>query len=233
MYLRFKLVCVAALALAFLPARATTAAPQDDLKSVLDRLNVSAANFRSASADVEFDTIETDPIPDTDVQKGIVYYDRKNGAVRMGVQMSEHNGKLSGKAYTYIGGTFKLFEPAINQVTIYAKAGKWESYVILGMGASGTDLLEKWNITYLGSETLDGVKTQKLELVAKDPEVRKNVVKVAIWLDPDHAVSLKQEFTLSSTSTYVCKYSNFTFNKSLHNDALTFKTNGQTVSRTQ
>jgi len=62
MYLRFKLVFAAALALAFMPARAATAAPQDDLKSVLDRLNVSAANFHSASAEVEYDTIETDPV---------------------------------------------------------------------------------------------------------------------------------------------------------------------------
>jgi len=35
MFLRFKLVCAAAIALAFMPARAATAAPQDDLKSVL------------------------------------------------------------------------------------------------------------------------------------------------------------------------------------------------------
>jgi outer membrane lipoprotein-sorting protein len=233
MYSRFKLVCAAALALAIAPAHPVTATPQDDLKSVLDRLNVSAANFRSTSADVEFDTIETDPVPDTDVQKGVVYYDRKDGAVRMGVHMSEHNKKPSGKAYTFIGGAFKLFEPTINQVTTYAGAGKWESYVILGMGASGKDLEAKWDITYRGAETLDGVKTEKLELVAKDPAVRKNVAKVEIWVDPAHAVSLKQVFTLSSTSTYVCQYSNFQFNPSLPRDAFTFKTNGQTVYRTQ
>jgi outer membrane lipoprotein-sorting protein len=233
MYLRFKLVCAAALALAFMSARAATATPQDDLKGILDRLNVSAANFRSTSADVEFDNIQTDPIPDTDKQKGVVYYDRKEGSVRMGVHMSEHNGKPSGKAYTYIGGTFKLFEPSINQVTTYTGAGKWESYVILGMGASGKDLEAKWNIVYLGPDTVDGVKTEKLELVAKDPEMRKNLAKVDIWLDADHAVSLKQVFTLSSTSTYVCHYSNFKFNQSLPRDAFTFKTNGQTVYRTQ
>ncbi|HEY1901410.1 MAG TPA: hypothetical protein VGG56_03205 [Terracidiphilus sp.] len=237
MRLRVKLVFAASLAMAFAGSRAALAAPspaaQDDLKSVLDRLNVSAANFRSTSADVEFDTIETDPVPDTDMQKGVVYYERKNDAVRMGVHMSEHNGKPSGKAYTYIGGIFKLFEPNVNQVTTFAKAGKWESYVILGFGASGKDLEAKWNITDLGAETLDGVKTEKLELVAKDPEVRKNVAKVDIWLDTDHAVSLKQVFTLSGTSTYVCKYSNFKFNASLPRDAFTFKTNRQTVNRTQ
>lgn len=233
MHLRFKLLCCAVLALAIVPAQAATATPQEDLKSVLDRLNLSAANFRTAEAEVEFDTIETDPVPDTDVQKGIIYYERKDGSVRMGVHMREHNGKPSGKEYTYIGGTFMLFEPSINQVTTYTKAGKWESYVVLGMGASGTDLQAKWNITYLGSETVDGVKTEKLELVAKDADMRKNLTKVDIWLDVAHAVSLKQVFIFSSTSTYVSHFSNFEFNKPLSKDAFAFKTNGKPVYRTQ
>ena len=33
---------------------------------------------------------------------------------------------------------------------------------MLGFGASGKELSEKWNITYDGEETLDGVKTDKL-----------------------------------------------------------------------
>jgi len=153
--------------------------------------------------------------------------------VSMGVHMSEHNGKPSGKAYTFIGGTCKLFEPGPNQVTTFAKAGRWESYVILGFGASGKELQAKWDIKYLGSESLNGVKTEHLELVAKDPDVRKNLSKVNIWLDADHAVSLKQVLTFSSTSTYVAQYSNFKFNPSLTGDAFSFKTNGQTVYRTQ
>ena len=52
----------------------------------------------------------------------------------------------------------------------YNKASKYESYLMLGFGASGKDLAEKWNIKYLGQETIDGVKTDKLELVAKDPD---------------------------------------------------------------
>jgi outer membrane lipoprotein-sorting protein len=233
MHLKFKLFCGAALALAIVSVHAETAPPQDDLKSVLDRLNVSAAKFRTVSADVEFDTVETDPVPDTDVQKGVIYYDRKDGAVRMGVHMSEHNGKPSAKAYTYIDGMVKLFEPGINQVTSYNGAAKWESYIVLGMGASGKDLQAKWNIAYKGEETVNGVKTEKLELVAKDPEMRKSLAKVDIWLDADHAVSLKQVFTFSSTSTYVSYFKNFKFNESLPRDAFTFKTNGQTVYRTQ
>jgi outer membrane lipoprotein-sorting protein len=233
MRLRIKLLFAAVLALVVLAASGAFAASQDDLKSVLERLNTAAANFHTTSADVEFDSVQTDPVPDTDVQKGLVYYDRKDGAVQMGVHMSEHNGRPSGKAYTYIGGVFKLFEPGANQVTTYAKASKFESYINLGFGASGKDLQAKWEIKDLGPETMGGVKTEKLELVAKDPDVRKNVPKVTIWLDADRAVSMKQVFTLSSTSTYVATYSNFKFNQALPADAFAFKTDKQTVYHSQ
>lgn len=210
---------------------------QDELKGVLDRLNASAVNFHSTEANVEFDSIVTDPVPDTDVQKGEVYYDRKSGSVRMGVHLNEHNGKSSAKTYTYSDGALQLFEAGTDQVTRFTKAAKFEGYLILGFGASGEDLAAKWDIQYLGTENIsDGkssVKTAKLEMVAKDPDVRKNLVRVTIWIDPERAVSLKQIFTLSATSTYVCQYTSFKFNQSLPRDAFTFKTDGQTTYRNQ
>lgn len=237
MHLRFKYGFTAALAFAFFAARAALAAPQDDLKSVLDRLNVTSASFHSATAQVEYDSVQTAPIEDTDVQTGVFYFERKNGAASVGVHFDKHNGKPSGKAYTYVGGTFKLFEPGINQVTTHSGAGKYESYVVLGFGASGKDLEAKWDIKYLGSEMLsDGkstVKTAELELVAKDPAVRKTFSKVNIWLDTDRAVSIKQVFTLSATSTWVCKYSNFQINQSIPKDAFSFKTDHKTVYQNQ
>jgi outer membrane lipoprotein-sorting protein len=223
----------------FVPAaRAAAAAPSDDEKAkVLERLNQSTRTFQSASADVEFDTIETDPFPDTDVQKGVVYYERKDGSFRAGVHFNQHNGKASAKAYTYANGVFSLYEPGPNQVTNYSKAAKFESYLILGFGASGRDLAAKWDIKYLGSEPIsDGkntIKTEILELVAKDPDIRKNVPKVIIWVDADRAVSLKQVFTLSSTSTYVGHYTNIKTNQPLPSDAFKFKTDSKTTYRTQ
>jgi outer membrane lipoprotein-sorting protein len=224
-------------AVAFLVVRPVSAHAQDDLKRVLDRLDASAANFHSTSAEVEYDTIDTEPIEETDVQKGIVYYERKNNSVRMGVHFDSHNGKPSGKAYTYVDGVFRLFEPSINQVTVHSGAAKFESYVNLGFGASGKDLQDKWDITDLGSEEVsDGkgmVKTAKLELIAKDLSVRKTVQKVIIWVDPARAVSLKQIFTLSATSTWVCTYKNFKLNQAVPSEAFTFKTNNKTVIQNQ
>jgi outer membrane lipoprotein-sorting protein len=236
MRLGMKLAFAVAIALVLLPLRSAFAA--DDLDKVLRRLDVAARNFHSTSADFEFDTIVTDPVYDKDVQTGIVYYQRNDGVFQMGVHIAEHNNKPAPKVYTYGNGSFKLFEPGINQVTTYTKANKFESYVMLGFGASGKDLEAKWDIKYLGSENLlDGkatIQTEKLELVAKDPEVRKNLTKVTIWVDPDRAVSLRQELNFPS-NTRISIYSNIKVNvpKSIPGDAFTFKTDPKTQYSTQ
>ena len=222
---RRKFLLAASAALLILPLPAASAA--DDLQSVLHRLDVAAAKFHTTTADFEFDSIQTDPIPDKDVQKGTVYYERKGNAFQMAAHIHEVNGKPGFKVYTYSGGMLKLYEQKINQVT-RIKAGKFESYLMLGFGASGKDLADKWEITYLGSETLDGIMTEKLELIARDPTVRRNLPKVTIWVDADRGVSLKQVFDEGAGQYRVCVYFNFKVNQSLPSDAFKFKTNRDT-----
>jgi outer membrane lipoprotein-sorting protein len=230
MRLGTKLVFAASLLLAMLPVRAAFAA--EDKESVLRRLDAAAANFHSTAADFQFDSVQTDPVPDKDIQKGTVYYERKGKAFQMAAHIRELNGKPSPKVYSYAGGLFKLFEKSTNQVTTFARASRFESYVMLGFGASGTDLEQKWEIKYLGSEVLmdgkNGVKTEKLELVARDPAVRKNIPKVTVWIDPERAVSLKQVFYESASAYRVCVYFNIKTNQSLPASAFTLDTDRQT-----
>ena len=223
---RSKMIAASALLMLALPVRSAFAA--DDLARVLRELDASAANFRSTSADFQFDTYQTDPIPEKDTQKGTAFYDRKGAAFQMSAHIAEMNGKPSPRTYTYSGGVLRLFEPLIDQVTTFKSAGKFESYIMLGFGASGKDLADKWDITYLGPETLDGVKTEKLELVAKDPTVRKNIPKVTVWIDTTRAVSLKQVFDQGQGATRVCVYFNVKVNQTLPVDAFKFKTDPKT-----
>jgi len=75
---------------------------------------------------------------------------------------------------------------------------------------------------------LDGVTTEKLELVAKDPEVRRNLPKVTVWMDTDRAISLKQVFDEGPGQYRVSVYFNIKVNEQLPGDAFTFKTDSQT-----
>jgi outer membrane lipoprotein-sorting protein len=233
MHLARKLVVVASIAMLLFTVRATFAAPavlgDKERDKVLRRLDEAAKNFHSTSAGFEFDSVETDPIYDKDILKGTVYYERKGSAFQMAAHIDEHNGKSAPKVYAYANGVFKLFESGIDQVTVYSKANKFESYLMLGFGASGKDLADKWEVKYLGSEMLDGVKTEKLELVAKDPVVRKNLPKVTVWIDAERGVSLKQVFDEGPGQYRVCVYFNIKVNQTLPADAFTLKTDSKTV----
>jgi outer membrane lipoprotein-sorting protein len=146
----------------------------------------------------------------------------------MAAHIHELNGKIASKVYSYTSGVFNLYEKLTNQVTRFSKVSQYESYLMLGFGASGKDLEQKWEIKYLGSEVIDGVKTEKLEMVAKDAAVRKNIPKVTIWLDTERAVSLKQIFEEGPGQYRVCFYFNFKTNQPLPYDAFKLDTDKQT-----
>lgn len=230
MHLGKKILIVALFAILF--ASITPKIAAQDLKTVLAKLDAAAANFHSTSADFEFDSIQTDPVPDKDVQKGTVYYERNGRDFQMAAHIEEENSKPIPKIYTFSKGVFRLYEKVPNQVTIY-KNDKLGGYLLLGFGASGKDLSEKWDITYGGEETIDGVKTEKLDLVPKDPGVRKNLVKVTVWMDTARGVSLKQVFDQGEGQSRVCVYFNFKFNQPLPSSVFAFKTDSktQTVNR--
>jgi outer membrane lipoprotein-sorting protein len=223
-----KLVFAASIALALLAVRTAMAAPPDEKEKVLRKLDAAAANFHSTSADFEFDSVQTDPLPETDKQKGTVYYERKGNAFQMGVHIREENGKPVPKVVLVSGGTVKLYEKLIDQVTTLSKLGQYQSWFMLGFGASGKDLEQKWEIKYLGPETLNGVKTEKLEMIPKDPAVRKNLPKVTVWMDTERAVSLKQVFDEGPGQYRVCVYFNINTKQPLPADAFTFKTDSKT-----
>lgn len=225
-----KIFLAALIALFLAPSMTPAASATEEKERVLRKLDASAANFHATSADFQFDTVMTEPIPEKDVQKGTVYYERKGSAFKMAAHIREINGKVVPKIYSYSGGVLKFYEKLINQVTVFSKSNKFESYLMLGFGASGKELEEKWNVKYMGEETVSGVKTDKLELIAKDPSVRKNIPKVILWIDPDRGISLKQHFDEGSGTYRDCYYSNFKINQSLPSDAFAIKTDSKTVT---
>lgn len=199
-----------------------------DLNTVLRKLDAAAAKFHTTSADFKFDSVQTDPIPDTETQTGTVYYDRKGNSFKMGIHIETDNGRPVPKVIVVAGGVFKMYDKLLDQVTTSNKASKYESYLVLGFGASGKDLEKKWNMKYLGTDMVNGVQTDKLELIAKDPEVLKLFPKVTIWIDSSRGVSLKQVFDEGEGQSRTGTYSNIKVNQSLPGDAFTFKTDIKT-----
>lgn len=220
MHLRTKSLLPIALIAAFVPL---SSAHAEDLDGVLSKLDAAAKTFHTTTASFEFDTVQTDPIPDTDIQKGAVYYQRSGTTFQMAAHITSDNGHPAAKAYIFSSGVLRESDTGkAGDAKTFTQAGKYESYLMLGFGASGHGLQEKWTLKYLGTETIDGVKTDKLELVAKDPTVRQNIPKVTIWLDTARAVSLKQVFDEKDGTTRSCHYTNIKVNQALPGGAFSF-----------
>ena len=223
-----RLFLLAVVSLALAPARPARA--DGNLKATLAKLDAAAARFHTLSADFEFDSIQTEPVPDKDVQKGVVYYRRENSNFEMGIHINDVNGQKVPKVIVCCqNSAIRMYEEKLNQVTTLSRLSQYESWFSLGFGASGKDLQSKWDITDEGPETLNGVSTEKLVMIPKDPAVRRNVPKVTLWMDLNRGISLKQVFDEGVGQSRVATYWNFKMNQSLPRDAFTFKTNKQTT----
>lgn len=217
------LVAVAATAWPCRPAQAQTA---DDLDSVLARMNANAAAFKSAQADVEFETYQK-VIDEKDLQKGRIYFRRTNKGVEAALDITSP----APKQVVFKDGKVSIYDKKIDQVTerdVSKNRAQVEAFLSLGFGAHGDDLKKSYDVTLAGWETIQGVKTAKLALVPKDERTRNTYNKIVLWLDPDRDILLQQQFFEPSGDYRVTRYSNMKLNSKISDDAFRLRTTGQT-----
>ncbi len=208
----------------------TTALPlaysQGNAASVLGQLDVASAKFQSAQSDFEWDQYEK-IVDEHDLQSGVIYFDRRGGSTQMSAQIK----KPAPKVVVYKNAELQLYQPGIDQLSIFPAGGnrsQYESFLTLGFGGSGKDLASNWDVTYLGNETINGTQTAKLDLKGKQESVRKMFEHVTIWVDPDRDVTLKQQFFEPSGDVRTCTFSNIKYNAKVPGDVFNIKTTSKT-----
>ena len=125
-----------------------------------------------------------------------------------------------------------MYQPKTDQVTIY-DLGKnrvdFESYVVLGFGGSGQDLVKAFDVTYGGPESVNGVATAKLQLLPKSDKVRNTYNKIFLWIDLDKGISVQQQFFSPQGDYRLTKYSSIQLNeKKIADDVFKLKTTSKT-----
>jgi outer membrane lipoprotein-sorting protein len=227
--LRAGLLLLCAACWAHPAARAEQKSPAA-LRAVLAQMDVAAKNFRSAQADFEWDQYER-VVDNTDTQTGTIDFLRQGGATEMAAHVKQFNGQPDAKEVVYNGGVLEFYQPAIDQMTVL-HAGKnqerFESFLTLGFGGSGSAMEKSWEITDQGVETIDGVQTVKLDLVGKQASVRSMFTHITVWIDPARAISLKQQFFEPSGDVRTAFYRNIRYNKRIAASAFRIKTDAKT-----
>jgi outer membrane lipoprotein-sorting protein len=196
------------------------------LDRVLAEMDTASRNFRSAEASFVWDQYQK-VIDETDTQKGMIYFRRQDSETQMAADISEPDRKY----VLYTGGKVQVYQPKIDQVTEY-NPGKsrsdLESFLVLGFGGSGHDLLKSYDVKHLGSESANGTDAAKLELIPKSPKLRNNIARILLWIDPARGVSVQQQFFEPSGDYRLARYSEIQVNQKLPDNAFKLKTTGKT-----
>jgi outer membrane lipoprotein-sorting protein len=197
-----------------------------DVQKVINQLNSAAAKFQSAQADFSWDQL-TVAVQEHDVQTGAIYFERKKGLTEVMADIKQENGQDAPKKVLFNGSEAKFYEPKINHLTLIragANRAQWESFLTLGFGGSGTDLLANWKVSLLGMETMNGVQVAKLDLVPLQQKVLEMFPHVTIWIDPTQSISYQQIFYQPGGDKRTATYKNIRYNQPIAGDVFTIKT---------
>ena len=213
------------------------AADAVNLDTVLKKMDTAAASFRSVQADFEWDTYEKVIDEVDEIQTGTVYYRRNGKDIEMMAEVKKVGSdpsklKPEPKFVLFKDGKISMYQPKTDQVTIY-DLGKnrvdFESYVVLGFGGSGQELVKAFDVTYGGPENVNGVATAKLQLLPKSDKVRNTYNKIFLWIDLDKGISVQQQFFSPQGDYRLTKYSSIQLNeKKIADDVFKLKTTGKT-----
>jgi outer membrane lipoprotein-sorting protein len=199
----------------------------DELQRVLKQMDQTAANFRSTQAAFVWDQYQK-VVDEHDIQKGIVYFRRAGNEIQMAADI---NDPIPPKSVLFTDGKVEIYEPKIEQVTRY-NTGKdravIESFLVLGFGGSGRDLLKSFEVKYISAEKVAGVDTAKLELVPKSQKVLTTFNRIWLWIDPSRGVSVQQQLFAPSGDYRLAKYSDIQLNQKIPDGAFKLKTTGKT-----
>jgi outer membrane lipoprotein-sorting protein len=191
--------------------------PRSTTEGVLAMMDKSASDFRSLSADIE-QLKYTDVVKDTSKEEGQIF-------VRRDQKMRIEIAKPDPKTILRTGDSLFIYTPKIKRVEEY-NLGKHRSmvdqYLRLGFGTKTQDIQKSFDVKLTGEEEIDRRKTFVLELTPKSDEVRKQITKIQMWIDPSSWLPVQQKFFETGGGDYfLVKYSNMM--KNLKLDEAKFK----------
>lgn len=195
-------------------------------------MDAAAAKFHTTQADFEW--IQWEKVLDevADTQRGKIYFRRVGAQIEMAAEISDPKPP---RYVLFQGDTISLYETGINRVTVHNAAKhreEYETFLVLGFGGSGQDLLKSFDVSYKGPAKLGDVNTEMIDLVPKSEKIRNSFPHITLWIDPARGISIQQQLFESSGNNRLAKYSNIVVNSRIPDSAFKLKTNTKTETVT-
>jgi outer membrane lipoprotein-sorting protein len=195
--------------------------PAGELDAVLDRMDRAAAAFKSMSAKIRRIS-HTAVVNEDNVDSGSILLKRGRGhEVRMLIELTQPDPK----SVEFQGHTVDIYYPKIQTVQEF-DASKFrdllDQFILLGFGTSRATLQDSYTISLVGTDTINGQKTDRLELKPKSKEVLQHLSKMEIWV-AENGYPLQQKFYLPGGDYELATYSDMTINPNLPDAMLKLK----------
>jgi outer membrane lipoprotein-sorting protein len=110
---------------------------------------------------------------------------------------------------TVKGGTATSYQPGIKQAQI-ANLGQNKDkaeYLAIGIGQSPAKLQETFNISYQGSETINGAPCSVLVLKPKNPKAAALFSAITLWIKKASGIPIQQKLQEPSTDYLLVNFS--------------------------
>lgn len=197
-----KLIIMILLPLAANFAAADMPAINWELDDAVRQIEGQAKEFESAMASVAFVV--------TDSDGNVLQEHSGNGFIRENGDMRYDQGSEN-RVVLVDGNTIFEYDGNAKTVTNYSTSkhkDRLEPLFRLGFTISGRDLKDRYLLTILGEEAIEGTRTLVLELTPKRDKDRAIAGKIRLWIDQASWMPRRQEF--GSTATRVTTTVNYT-----------------------
>jgi outer membrane lipoprotein-sorting protein len=223
--LAIKILCALAFALLLLVHPSFAQNDNAALDKILKTMDATAATFKAAQADFEWDTY-TAVVNDHDFKVGAIYYRKQGNSVEMSAEVRTSQNDPVQEYILFKNNKVEIYTPKTKQVQNFdatSSKADVQSFLVLGFGGGGHEMLKSFDVHYAGTEHVQGVDAAKLELIPKSDRARGMFNKIILWIDPARGVSVQQQLFAPSGDYKLSKYSNIKLNPKLPDDVFKLK----------
>lgn len=214
-----------------LVASVSSGAAAVPLESVLQKMDQTAQEFRTAQANFTW-TVFNQVINDVaEKESGKIYFRR----TPHDTQMAAHIEQPDFREIVFSQGKIQIYQPKIETVDVIdasAHREEFETFLVLGFGSSGDSIKKSFTVKDAGEESVDGIRAQKLELTPTAEKIRQQFPKIVLWIDPERGLSVQQKLIEANGDYRLAKYSDIRMNQKLSDGVFRLKTTGKTKTVT-
>ncbi len=183
-------------------------------------MDKTAQQFRSVAASLRR-TVHTAVINDDSTESGTIKVKReKSRETRMLIDFTRPDAK----SVAFDGATVSVYYPKINTVQVYEVGGKRaliDQFLLLGFGATSVELKNAYDLSWAGTEKIDGQQTSHIELLPKSKEVLQRLKKAELWMADVSGLPVRQRFVTSAAGDFtLVDYANVKLNPAISDNSL-------------